>query len=39
MDLMNEIVWKSVRGAESEVPATVHAPLVTDADDAGDSDA
>jgi len=26
MDLMNEIVWKSVRGTDSEMPATVHAP-------------
>ena len=30
MDLMNEIVWKSVRGAGNTVPATVHAPYVVD---------
>jgi hypothetical protein len=32
MDLMNEIVWKSVRGADSKLPATVHAPYVVGAD-------
>jgi YVTN family beta-propeller protein len=32
MDLMNEIVWKSVRGIDSEVPVTVHAPQMAGAD-------
>lgn len=35
MALMNEIVWKSVMGADSQVPATQHSLGVVDADDDG----
>lgn len=38
MGLMNEIVWKSVRGADSKLPASVHSPLIRARDDDGDGD-
>jgi hypothetical protein len=38
MGTMNEIIWKSVRGADSEVPATVHAPWIVEGEEAEDAD-
>ena len=28
MGTMNEIIWKSVRGVDSQMPAVVHAPYI-----------
>ncbi len=38
MDTMNEIIWKSVRGVDSEMPAIVHAPYIDTSTSATDPD-
>jgi YVTN family beta-propeller protein len=38
MALMNEIVWRSVRGADSTLPVTQHSSLVHTRDEDGDGD-
>jgi Phosphoesterase family len=38
MGTMNEIIWKSVRGADSEMPPTVHAPYIEAPSTATDPD-